>query len=1171
MAGSSELAEGEAAIADLQELGGNDGDNLTLREKLESKMRGISRKVLGAPKPFIDKNVRFDKFAPPVTRKISLYVNGHQLRGAAHFDLERVAKIVDHKLLKQGLYIESEYNNGSVLPPGLPFPGVRVVEEGAETNGDMRLMKIAIAPLQANYANAQLAGNADDTSAAPEGAADGGAPCDFVTDADADLVHLSNAVLIGVGGAPSSGLNDDDVGTFLYEVPPDKKPGMSVVCVDPKGIAIKFVIPDGGYPGAKLLVDCAPLDDFEYEGVDYGNGEEAAAEEETFVYQVPEGKVPGDAVITVDPNGVEVRFVIPEGGLPGAKLGIPCAASAEGSHPRGLAHMMINQWYPKPVMGVDEWQAVVNADEQLQERLSGHTLMGLLPPVIDESETKYRVGDTIVWKGLVADVLQVERMWPERSLPGKLCRVAMKILSKLLFLATFAIAAPFILLGHRGEHRWYTGTLGVNEGGTWEIDYDDGEKGQEVSPALIRALERGDNKKVVLLEGMKVKARKKGEAAKSPVSEQYSDEEWAAFPAWKQILLLINNCDIHLERKMPQKHQEWGILVRFRSRSQEASAQSAMYPMAMYETPGKSLKFPLIARRNFRYLNALGEARAAAYGSGCAYFYQDETVLASQEAKPYTCEVNTPSQVYTRVLEQVRLKPGYAFKVDLELSEALEEGAEVQVKYTDSKSAPKSAQETRVMYAAVEGDVTVIDRRAEMPSFLEVLLIISIALGGFNGRYAAVFSLSLSELVKVYLWKLNNLLQLTLGMWSKEVIDNYRISAISEAYHVSHPGDDEPEVMAETNMSILNLVGETYTMIYYFFPPLVALAQLGAASNVSPLHISETSYQDETLLLRHNKKKKAMRFIGLFKDDPEFLEMLGNLRSKEAAHQKRLISDPEGGVAAKWRSESIPPPAESDGVQDAGLVVDGEEAKDIDPEYGYEDSDNEGEPEETGWVRYRRFCCQCGAAWSVLCCALFSPKAYVKAASKANWLSAVLMEGRLWAYIQAISSFASIITLTILPGQVEVLQLFAIIQFPAVISKVVGTLRAGDMLGEKYRTALLEAWENILWLCGGLDTTAVEFVFIYLEAVKKATEKAKRAADEAGRDFDEETEVVAIKAEVKAMLQAKNRQLFSCAASTTSHEDEVMNISRVRAAIDASSTWGRFRIALLGCICARCT
>ena len=93
-----------------------------------------------------------------------------------------------------------------------------------------------------------------------------------------------------------------------------------------------------------------------------------------------------------------------------------------------------------------------------------------------------------------------------------------------------------------------------------------------------------------------------------------------------------------------------------------------------------------------------------------------------------------------------------------------------------------------------------------------------------------MFSLSLSELVKVYLWKLNNLLQLTLGMWSKEVIDNYRISAISEAYHVSHPGDDEPEVMAETNMSILNLVGETYTMIYYFFPPLVALAQLGAAS-----------------------------------------------------------------------------------------------------------------------------------------------------------------------------------------------------------------------------------------------------------------------------------------------------------------------------------------------------
>ena len=73
-------------------------------------------------------------------------MNGHQLRGAAHFDLERVAKIVDHKLLKQGLYIESEYNN--VLPPGLPFPGVRVVEEGAETNGDMRLMKIAIAALR---------------------------------------------------------------------------------------------------------------------------------------------------------------------------------------------------------------------------------------------------------------------------------------------------------------------------------------------------------------------------------------------------------------------------------------------------------------------------------------------------------------------------------------------------------------------------------------------------------------------------------------------------------------------------------------------------------------------------------------------------------------------------------------------------------------------------------------------------------------------------------------------------------------------------------------------------------------------------------------------------------------------------------------------------------------
>ena len=277
---------------------------------------------------------------------------------------------------------------------------------------------------------------------------------------------MSNAVLIGVGGAPSSGLNDDDV-VLAAEVPPDKKPGMSVVCVDPKGIAIKFVIPDGGYPGAKLLVDCAPLDDFEYEGVDYGNGEEAAAEEETFVYQVPEGKVPGDAVITVDPNGVEVRFVIPEGGLPGAKLGIPCAASAEGSHPRGLAHMMINQWYPKPVMGVDEWQAVVNADEQLQERLSGHTLMGLLPPVIDESETKYRVGDNRM-KGLVADVLWVERMWPERSLPGKLCRVAMKILSKLLFLATLQSLRYLFCWGTEGST---VGTAAL--GGTKEARGDD--------------------------------------------------------------------------------------------------------------------------------------------------------------------------------------------------------------------------------------------------------------------------------------------------------------------------------------------------------------------------------------------------------------------------------------------------------------------------------------------------------------------------------------------------------------------------------------------------------------------------------------------------------------------------------------------------------------------------
>ena len=55
-----------------------------------------------------------------------------------------------------------------------------------------------------------------------------------------------------------------------------------------------------------------------------------------------------------------------------------------------------------------------------------------------------------------------------------------------------------------------------------------------------------------------------------------------------------------------------------------------------------------------------------------------------------------------------------------------------------------------------------------------------------------------------------------------------------------------------------------------------------------------------------------MRFIGLFKDDPEFLRCSKSEAKKLAP--KAFDFDPEGGVAAKWRSESIPPPAESDGV-----------------------------------------------------------------------------------------------------------------------------------------------------------------------------------------------------------------------------------------------------------------
>ena len=142
---------------------------------------------------------------------------------------------------------------------------------------------------------------------------------------------------------------------------------------------------------------------------------------------------------------------------------------------------------------------------------------------------------------------------------------------------------------------------------------------------------------------MKVKARKRGRGGEESCLRAVQRRGGQHFQPGNKFCYLSTTAT-STWRKMPQKHQEWGILVRFRSRSQEASAQSAMYPMAMYETPGKSLKFPLIARRNFRYLNAL-EKRARQHMGQLPYFYQRR--YGKLEAKPYTRSERTFPGIHT--------------------------------------------------------------------------------------------------------------------------------------------------------------------------------------------------------------------------------------------------------------------------------------------------------------------------------------------------------------------------------------------------------------------------------------------------------------------------------------------------------------------------------------------
>lgn len=329
-----------------------------------------------------------------------------------------------------------------------------------------------------------------------------------------------------------------------------------------------------------------------------------------------------------------------------------------------------------------------------------------------------------------------------------------------------------------------------------------------------------------------------------------------------------------------------------------------------------------------------------------------------------------------------------------------------------------------------------------------------------------------------------------------------------------------------------------------------------------------------------------MVFLGIFKDDPDFVAMLGSMKSKEAAYEKRVISDPDGAVAGKWRSESVGPvsldavamseipPEEDDLLDDETKPEEG--GGDIaDSDFDFEEGTSK---QKTGLMAsYCAKICAFGVACGAACLTLFSKDGASRAFRRAKVVGGAFAEGRIWPWFLAMSNFSTILAITINPGATAVLTFFAASQLPSVLVKVYGTLQDADILGEKYVTVLLEAYENILWLLGGLENTATEYVFVYLENVKKMTDKAKKLAEEQGIPFDESTVAADLVSSTKTVIREKSLAIFSELSffgkpiPEGQETEAIVTNERLKAAVNSSDFIGTPRIKVLGTLCGRFT
>mmetsp|Transcript_8886 Transcript_8886/g.11681 ORF Transcript_8886/g.11681 Transcript_8886/m.11681 type:complete len:1190 (-) Transcript_8886:314-3883(-) len=90
-------------------------------------------------------------------------------------------------------------------------------------------------------------------------------------------------------------------------------------------------------------------------------------------------------------------------------------------------------------------------------------------------------------------------------------------------------------------------------------------------------------------------------------------------------------------------------------------------------------------------------------------------------------------------------------------------------------------------------------------------------------------------------WKIKQLLKLTAGYWDEDLIKNFKVA--KRADDLALDADDE----AVATLGIIQMIGQSNSLIWQFNPLFVFIAKFGEYSNFMPVYIAKTSETQEML------------------------------------------------------------------------------------------------------------------------------------------------------------------------------------------------------------------------------------------------------------------------------------------------------------------------------------